>query len=101
MEDESPAHSAGIPEEVWVCTVDCRFSFAALLQFYRGDLIMEGKIRAYREGTPYYVCDSEDILGFFLKIVRRVWKIMRIRLQKAPGYGGRDLSLIPGFCRWW
>ena len=40
------------------------FSFAALLQFYRGDLIMEGKIRAYREGTPYYVCDSEDILGF-------------------------------------
>ena len=73
------------------------FSFAALLQFYRGDLIMEGKIRAYREGTPYYVCDSEDILGFFSQNSSKSMEDYAYQIAKSSWLWGRDLSLIPGF----
>ena len=58
---------------------------------------MEGKIRAYREGTPYYVCDSEDILGFFSQNSSKSMEDYAYQIAKSSWLWGRDLSLIPGF----
>jgi tagaturonate reductase len=42
------------------------FSLAALLTFYRGDKLIDGKISASSEKGPYHVSDDRRTLAFFL-----------------------------------
>lgn len=42
------------------------FSLAALLTFYRGDKLIDGKLAANSEKGPYHVCDDQRTLAFFM-----------------------------------
>jgi tagaturonate reductase len=78
------------------------FAFAALIAFYRGSEIKDGKLVAYRNGEEYFVNDDMEALEFF----RELWAsyennkidlkdMVKAVLSKVELWDG-NLSELPG-----
>ena len=64
------------------------FSFAALMAFYSGEILNGDSIQAYREGIPYFVKDSLEILTAFFQSSKRLWEFMLRKSAGIPCCGG-------------
>lgn len=73
------------------------FGFAALLQFYCGGTLKEGKLIAFRDGAPYEVTDDAAVLDFFLAHhADETGAYVRLACGNTR-FWGMDLNSLPGF----
>jgi tagaturonate reductase len=74
------------------------FSLAALLSFYRGDRLVDGKLAAIGEEGPYHVSDDPRTLNLFLSCwqSRSDFFFTTRRILGATGLWGMDLNRLAG-----
>lgn len=79
------------------------FSLAALLVFYKGERLAEGKLQCRREAASYTVIDDPQVLNFFFE----AWSALNPtdgsavesmvrRILANTGFWGLDLNTLPG-----
>lgn len=72
------------------------FSIASLMCFYSGEEIVEGVMKAKRNGAYYDIKDDADVLEFFLEKSKLPSKEFAHAVLSNTNFFGQDLSLIEG-----
>ena len=78
------------------------FALAALIHFYHGTELEDGKLAAYREGEKYLIRDDQAALKYFAEIWSR-YEAEEIEMAELAenvlanqDFWDRDLNLLPG-----
>lgn len=73
------------------------FSFAALLAFYTSQQKRNGALIGSRNGQPYEIHDTEDVLNFFCKNSGASVQNYVTAVMQNTSFWGKDLTQFEGF----
>ncbi len=77
------------------------FSLAALISFYGGAVIENGKLKGEVDGKAYDICDNIEVLEFFKDVNSKYHdnsKALVEAVLKNESFWGKDLSEYSGLC---
>lgn len=77
------------------------FSLAALINFYHGTEIVDGKLKGNMDGKPYDICDNPDVLSFFAEQYKYYEKyknagVLVSAVLSNEAFWGEDLTKYDG-----
>ncbi len=72
------------------------FSLAALIAFYRGQMV-DGEFKGTRGTETYPIQDDQDVLAFFCANSSLTAKELTAKVLLNQGFWGEDLTKVPGF----
>ena len=72
------------------------FSIAALIAFYNGDTIVEGKLKGNRNGQEYDIVDDAAVLEFFAANSKLPAAELVHKYLSNVDFHGQDLTKVPG-----
>lgn len=73
------------------------FSFACLINFYKGDKIVDGVLKGCRNGEEYNISDNLEYLEFFKDIHTEDVKTIVEKTCARDDMWGQDLNKVTGF----